>query len=84
MPIEFIEHALIRAKERNITEKEIIAAVKTGNKLPGKFGRIRFEKIFAINKEIKGIVYSKKLVIVIAELRNGTLTVISVISKFIK
>ena len=66
MPIEFIEHALVRAKERNISEKEIITTVKTGNKLPGKFGRLRFEKLFEFDKEIKGIIYSKKLVIVIA------------------
>lgn len=82
-PIIFSEHALTRIGERNATENEVRATLKTGKKLPAKFGRIKFQNDFIFNSKHKGKFYKTKRVIVITELQQNDLIVVSVLTKFI-
>jgi len=58
-PINFIEHALERMKERGISEFEVMKTINTGKKSPAKNGRIKFTLTFNVTDvEIKKL-YTK-------------------------
>jgi hypothetical protein len=77
-PINIIEHAYDRMKSRGITESEVFETVRKGEIIPGKLGRIKFQKEFNITDNK----YKKKTVIVIADKVKDVIDVISVYAKF--
>ncbi|MGV8016669.1 MAG: DUF4258 domain-containing protein [Ignavibacteria bacterium] len=81
-PIIFIEHALDRMKERGVSEYEVRKTINSGSSRPAKQGRIKFEKIFAVTDPEKKKKYSKKKVVVIAQITGKDIDVISVYPEF--
>ena len=81
-PIIFIEHALDRMKERSVSEFEVKKTINSGSFRPAKQGRIMYEKIFAVTDPVKKKKYSKKKVVVIAQITGKDIDVISVYPEF--
>jgi hypothetical protein len=52
-PINFIEHALDRMKERGISDFEVRKTITMGNMKPAKFGRIRYSMTFNVTDSEK-------------------------------
>ncbi len=81
-PINIIDHALDRMKERGISESEVRKTINMGKMTPAKNGRIKYSMTFNITETEKKKLYTKKTVIVIAEKIRNEIDVISVLAKF--
>jgi len=81
-PINFIEHALDRMKERGILDSEVRKTINIGKMTPAKNGRIKYSMTFNVSDSEKRKLYSKKTVIVIAEKVKNEIDVISVLAKY--
>lgn len=82
-PINFIEHALERMKERGISEYEVMKTINTGKKSPAKNGRIKYSLTFKVTDDDTRKLYTKKTVIVFVDKIKNDIDVISVLAKFI-
>jgi hypothetical protein len=76
--IEFIHHAIEQAELRGASLDEVREAVRIGEEVPAKKGRIGFRKNFAYGAVWKDRYYETKQVLAIVVKEAGTLLVITV------
>jgi hypothetical protein len=67
--------------ERGATEAEVVAAIRSGERLPARYGRAAFRRNFPFNAEWSGRHYGTKQVEAYAVEEEGWL-VITVLVKF--
>ncbi|MEA2103854.1 MAG: DUF4258 domain-containing protein [Candidatus Cloacimonadota bacterium] len=82
MNISFHKHALNRMKERGVLKKEVISAIKTGEKFSAKYNRTVFRQNFVFGKKWLGKLYNTKQIEVYAVNENNNWFVITVIAKY--
>jgi hypothetical protein len=80
MKIRFHPHAIERLEERGATEDEVLAAIRSGEKFPARYGRVGFRRNFAFNSIWLGKHYNTKQLEVYAVDEDGWL----VITVFVK
>jgi len=68
--------------ERGASEAEVIEAVKAGESVPLRLGRIAFRRNFAYNSNWRGKLYGTKQVEAIAVREEETLLVITVVVRY--
>lgn len=61
-PIKFSQHALDNISDRGTSRGEVEQAIRTGERLPAKKGRIAFRKNFSHHDMWKGKYYQAKQV----------------------
>jgi len=61
-PIKFSRHALDNISDRGASREEVEQAIRTGERLPAKKGRIAFRKNFSHHGMWKGKYYQAKQV----------------------
>jgi hypothetical protein len=75
-PIRFTDHALERCKVRGATQEEVVEAIRTGVREPGKRGRTMCRTNIAFGEEWMGLRYSiKQVAPVIAEMPEEIIVV---------
>lgn len=82
MKIQLHPHARERMAERGASEAEVIEAVKAGESVPLRLGRIAFRRNFAYNSNWRGKLYGTKQVEAIAVREEETLLVITVVVRY--
>jgi hypothetical protein len=82
-PIKFSRHALENLFDRGASREEADQAIRTGERLPAKKGRIAFRKIFSHNGMWKGKFYQAKQVMPIVVEEPDRFVVITVYVFFI-
>jgi hypothetical protein len=76
--IEFSQHALDQLSDRGATQEEVIKAIREGEQIPAKKGRLAFRKNFPFEASWKGNFYEVKQVIPIVVKENNKLVVVTV------
>lgn len=82
-PIKFSRHVLGNLLDRGTSKSEIENAIRTGERLPAKKGRIAFRKNFSHNGIWKGKYYQAKQVMPIVVEEPDRFVVITVYVFFI-
>jgi hypothetical protein len=80
--IKLHSHAVARILEPGVTEDEVAAAIREGERFPAKFGREGFRRNFSFGSLWRGRRYHMKQVEVFATWEDGAWLVISVIAKY--
>ncbi|MBN1634794.1 MAG: DUF4258 domain-containing protein [Ignavibacteria bacterium] len=62
-PINIIEHALERMKQRGVSESEVRTTINTGKIDIAKYGRVKFTKSFNLRDTEKKKSYTKKMLL---------------------
>jgi hypothetical protein len=75
-------HAVARMDERGARKREVVAAVRGGERFPVKFGRQGFRRNFRFDAIWRGRHYVTKQIEAIAVEEDGGWLVISVIVKY--
>ena len=73
--IVFSEHSLKQSVERGASKEEIIYAIRNGEKIPAKHGRIAYRHNFQYNKKWGKKFYHIKQVIPIIKEENSIIVV---------
>lgn len=66
-PIEFSRHAREQMAERGVNEEEVIEAIRSGERVPAKRGRLGHRENFQYNRMWGGRTYAQVLAIVAQE-----------------
>jgi len=82
-PIKFSRHALDSMFDRGTSREEVEQAIRTGERLPAKKGRIAFRKNFSHNGMWKGKFYQAKQVMPIVVDEADKFVVVTVYVLFI-
>lgn len=82
MEVRFHPHALERMQERGVTEEEVRATLRQGERFPAKFGRTGFRRNFQFDGEWRGRRYRIKQVEVYAVWEDDAWLVITVIARY--
>ena len=82
-PIKFSRHAFDNIIDRGASREEAEQAIRTGERLPAKKGRIAFRKIFSHNGMWKGKFYQAKQVMPIVVDEPDRFVVVTVFVFFI-
>jgi len=82
-PIKFSQHALDNITDRGTSKEEIEMAIRTGECLPAKKGRLAFRKNFSYNDVWKGKFYQAKQVMPIVVEEPDRFVVVTVYVFFI-
>jgi len=77
-PIQFSLHAREQMTERGADESEVIDAIRTGEQVPGKHGRLGYRKNFQYNRLWSGRTYAIKQVLAIVAVEAESLVVVTV------
>jgi hypothetical protein len=77
-PIEFSRHAREQMAERGAEEEEIIEAIRSGEEVPAKQGRLGYRKNFQYNQAWGGRTYAIKQVLAIVARDEEQLVVVTV------
>ena len=77
-PISFSRHALQQMVERGATEDEVLEAVRSGEQVPVKRGRLGYRKNFKYERLWGSRYYPIKQVLVIIVEESETLVVVTV------
>ena len=80
--MELDSHAVSRMRERGVSEDEVAATVREGERFAAKFGREGFRRNFSFGSLWRGRRYHMKQVEVFATWEDGDWLVISVIVKY--
>lgn len=75
-------HAIIRMRERGITEEEISATIENGERFTAKYGRVGFRRNFHFESSWMGRFYNTKQVEIYAVDEGFQMVVITVIAKY--
>lgn len=82
-PIKFSQHALDNMTDRGASREEVETAIRTGECIPAKKGRLSFRKNFSYNGMWKGKFYNIKQVIPIVVEEPERFVVVTVYVFFI-
>lgn len=82
-PIKFSQHALENLSDRGTSRVEVENAIKTGERLPAKKGRVAFRKNFSYDGMWKGKYYQAKQVMPIVVEEADMFVVVTVYVFFI-
>lgn len=82
-PIKFSQHALDNMADRGASREEVELAIKTGESVPAKKGRLSFRKIFSYNAIWKDKFYQIKQVMPIVAEESDRFVVVTVYVYFI-
>lgn len=82
-PIKFSQHSLENLSDRGASREEVDQAIRTGERLPAKKGRIAFRKNFSHNGMWKGKYYQAKQVMPIVVEEPDRFVVVTVYVFFI-
>ena len=75
-PIVYSGHALEQMRDRGATREEVEEAIRTGEELPAKVGRLAFRKNFPFRGEWQGKLYEVKQVMpIVVEEPSGIIVV---------
>lgn len=77
-PVRFSRHALQQMRERGATEEEVREAIRSGEQVPVKHGRLGYRKNFQYQRLWGGRYYSTKQVLVIVADEPEALIVVTV------
>ncbi len=77
-PIRFSQHAREQMIERGASPDEVIEAIRTGEQVPAKRGRLGYRKNFQYERHWGGKTYAIKQVLAIVAEEADTLIVITV------
>lgn len=80
--VELHPHAGLRAIERGVTESEVIAAVRGGERFPAKLGRVGFRLSFEFDGIWRGRRYATKQIEALAVDEGDRWLVITVLVKY--
>jgi hypothetical protein len=82
MAVRFHPHARERMDERGASESEVDATVRTGERIPARFGRTGFRRNFAFDGVWRGERYATKQVEVYAVPEGDDWLVITVLTRY--
>jgi len=77
-PVRFSRHALQQMSERGATEDEVLEAIRSGEPVPAKHGRLGYRKNFQYERLWGGRYYAVKQVLAIIAEEPETLVVVTV------
>jgi len=77
-PIQFSNHAVDQIADRGTTKEEVEKAVREGEPVPAKLGRLSFRKNFPFNSKWKNKDYEIKQVMPVVAEENDKFVVITV------
>ncbi|MFQ5613745.1 MAG: DUF4258 domain-containing protein [Anaerolineae bacterium] len=77
-PVEFSRHAREQMQERGAREDEVVEAIRTGERVPAKRGRVGYRKNFQYNQLWAGRPYAIKQVLAIVAEEADELVVVTV------
>jgi hypothetical protein len=78
-PIELSHHAQEQMAERGAEEKEVIEAIRSGERVPAKRGRLGYRKNFQYNLTWGGRTYAiKQVLAIVAQEEEEQLVVVTV------
>jgi hypothetical protein len=77
-PIVFSQHAAEQMPDRGATQQEVEAAIRAGERVPAKKGRIAFRRNFSFRREWKGHYYEGKQVMPVVVEENDRMVVVTV------
>ena len=82
-PIAYSHHALEQMRDRGATTEEVEEAVRTGEKIPAKVGRLAFRRNFPFQGEWQSSYYETKQVMpIVVEETNRIIVVTVYVSYF--
>lgn len=76
--IVFSDHALMRLEQRGVSKDEVEQAIRNGERMPAKKGRLCFRLNFDFNRHWGGKYYAVKQVVPIAVAEKGEIVVVTV------
>lgn len=79
MTIRFSKHARLQMEERGVEEEEVREAVRTGEKLPAKYGRKKFRKNFGFDRQWGNKFYKTKQVVPVTIEEKDEIIVVTVL-----
>ncbi|MBM4463932.1 MAG: DUF4258 domain-containing protein [Chloroflexi bacterium] len=76
--IVFSQHALAQMPDRGATHEEVETAIRAGERVPAKEGRIAFRRNFPFQKDWKGHYYEVKQVMPVVVEESDRIVVVTV------
>ncbi len=77
-PVRFSRHALQQMVERGAIQEEVLEAIRSGEQVPAKHGRVAYRKNFQYQRLWGGRYYAVKQVLAIVAEESKTLVVVTV------
>jgi hypothetical protein len=77
-PVRFSRHALQQMAERGAIQEEVLEAIRSGEQVPAKHGRVGYRKNFQYNRLWGGRYYAVKQVLAIVAEEPEMLIVVTV------
>jgi hypothetical protein len=77
-PVRFSRHALQQMVERGAIQEEVLEAIRSGEQVPAKHGRVSYRKNFQYQRLWGGRYYAVKQVLAIVAEEPETLVVVTV------
>jgi hypothetical protein len=77
-PVRFSRHALQQMAERGAIQEEVLEAIRSGEQVPAKHGRVGYRRNFQYQRLWGGRYYAVKQVLAIVAEEPETLVVVTV------